>query len=246
MKILKTYLFLGFGFRVSGNLKIVGGHDVDISMYPWQVALHNGNEFFGAGVLISPSWVLTSPSCLKHKTAQNIIIRAGSTSWKSGGQTVAVKRIVMSGESSLEQRNLALLELSSPVTIRSAKPATLPQNGSDVSDNALVNVIGWGGVNASAYYYPTTLQGISVPVVTRFYCKKQYEGKFDVTEEMFCASVTGGKGPCFGDEGGSVSVGQLVVGIINSWGSTCTLTSNSAIFMRIGLYRDWIKKFAGV
>lgn len=176
----------------------------------------------------------------------NITIRAGSTSWISGGQTVGVKRTVISDDPNSEQDGLALLELVSLVTVSTAKPATLAPSGSDVSDNALVTVIGWGGVNASAYYYPTTLQSIYLPIVTRVYCKKQYEGKFNVTEKMFCASVTGGKGPCFGDAGGSVSFGKLVVGITSSWSSTCTLSSNSAIFMRIGLYRDWIKSVAGI
>lgn len=196
--------------------------------------------------MISPSWVLTSSSCLKHETEQNTFIRAGSTSWNSGGQTVGVKRYVVSEDPNSKQDGLALLELNSVVKVNTAKPATLPQSGSDVSDNALVTLVGWGGVNASAYFYPTTLQSITVPVVTRFYCKKHYEGKVNVTEKMFCASVTGGKGPCFGDEGGSVSVGKIVVGIIDSWGSYCTLSSNSAILMRIGLYRDWIKSIVGV
>lgn len=232
--------------RTNGNLKIVGGHDVDISSYPWQVALLHGNTFFCGGVLISPSWVLTSSSCLKHESEQNTFIRAGSASWNSGGQLVGVKRYVMSEDPNPKQGGLALLELNSVVKVSSAKPATLPRSGSDVSDNALVTVVGWGGVNASAYFYPTTLQGVSVPVVTRFYCQKQFEGKVNVTEKMFCVSVTGGKGPCFGDEGGSVSIGEVVVGIVDSWGSYCTLSSKSAIFMRIGLYRDWIKSIVGV
>lgn len=241
-------MFLGLNLRTSSaeKLKINGGDDVDISSYPWQVALYKGERFFCGGVLVSPSWVLTTANCIKLHYDQNITIRAGSTSSMSGGQTIDMKRALLSDDPNFEQDGLGLIELTSPVTISTAKTAILALNGSDVSDNAIVTVIGWGLTGTSGSSYSKTLKAVNLPVVTRFYCNKVYDGKIYVNEKMFCASDSGDKSPCIGDEGGSASVGNLVVGISVNWGFSCASSSDPVVFLRISLYRDWIKAVAGI
>lgn len=226
-------------------LGVIGGHDVDISKYPWQVSLHHNEEFERAGVLISPEWVLTSYPFSSNET---LSVRAGSSSWKTGGQLVYVKAIIPHPDAHPDkpENNIALLELSSPVNVTSARAANLPRANTDIYDNALVDLIGWGRTNASAFFYPTTLQGVTIPVVTRYYCHKHYESLYNVTTNMFCAGGSNLRTACFGDDGGSVSFGGTVVGIVNSWGIHCDLSSLPSVFMEVSKYRDWIKSFTGV
>lgn len=159
-----------------------------------------------------------------------------------------VKRVVPHPDAhpNKPENNLFLLELSSPINVTSAKPAVLPLANTDVSDNALVEVVGWGRTNASAFFYPTTLKAAFLPVVTRSYCKKEFDEKYNVTENMFCAGSTRSTATCFGDEGGSVSLGKVVVGIVNGWGVHCDLSPLPSIFMMLSKYRQWINYIAGV
>lgn len=220
----------------------MGGHDVNISSYPWQVSIFDDNNYFCGGVLISQSWVLTAASCMRHPLSKGISIRAGSSSWKSGGQKIDVKRFVIHPDLNTDkpEHNLALLELGAKLTVSSAKPAILASISTDLSSNNNVSVTGWGRVNASAFFYPLNLQAIQMTIVDQNLCIKQYEKSYNVTENMFCAGITEGKSPCYGDDGGSVSSENMVVGIINTWGVKCVLSPTSAIFMKVAKYKDWI------
>lgn len=144
------------------------------------------------------------------------------------------------------EHNIALLELETSLTNSIAKPAVLASSHMEISENTLVTIIGWGRINASAFFYPTRLQGVEIPVVDREVCRKQYQEKYNVTKNMFCAELAGGRSPCYGDDGGSASVDKIVVGITNGWGVSCALSSTSAIFMRLAEYRDWINSVADV
>lgn len=226
------------------NLGISGGHQVDISEFPWQVSIIHNEKFQGAGVLISSNWVITS---LAQYPDKDLYVRAGSPSWMIGGQVVKVKRMVVhpGARPDSPEDNLALLELSSSVTASSAKPATL---SSEVSENNVIEVIGWGKVNASASLYPNLLLEANIPVVEKNYCQKKFEDKFVLNEKMFCIEGKyNSKGACFGDEGGSVSVHKLgVVGIVNGRGLHCDTPSLPTIIVKVTKYRDWIKSITGI
>ena len=49
--------------------KIIGGNDVSIEDYPWQVSLQKSNYFglshFCGGSIIHPKWVITAAHCLE-------------------------------------------------------------------------------------------------------------------------------------------------------------------------------------
>ena len=62
------FLMLSISFSASAQEKVVGGVDVDIKDYPWQVALTSsasGSGFCG-GSIIGDSWVLTASTKGKH------------------------------------------------------------------------------------------------------------------------------------------------------------------------------------
>lgn len=192
--------------------------------------------------MVSTTWILTSAFLIQYS---NLTVRVGSSSWLEGGQIIIVTRSVAHPGYSAEgsEHNLALLELESPVTHTNAKPATLAHAGIHLSENTLIIVTGWGRTNALNIAYPTALQVMQIPVVDHEVCRKQYanaDANYKVTNNMFCAGEYG-KSTCSGNEGGAATVGKTVVGITNGWTVGCGFSPASAIFMKVGEYREWIK-----
>ncbi len=76
----------------------MGGVDVDIKDYPWQVALTSspsGSGFCG-GSIIGDSWVLTAAHCVNGDSPSNLYIRAGSSDpFASGGDSYSVNQIIV-------------------------------------------------------------------------------------------------------------------------------------------------------
>ena len=91
-------LILILSFNVSAQQKVVGGVDVEIKDYPWQVALTsspNGSGFCG-GSIIGDSWVLTAAHCVNGDSPSSLYIRCGATaSFASGGESYSVNQIIV-------------------------------------------------------------------------------------------------------------------------------------------------------
>ena len=58
--VLLVVFFASNFYNVSAQQKVVGGVDVDIKDYPWQVAVDYGC----GGSIIGDSWVLTAAHCV--------------------------------------------------------------------------------------------------------------------------------------------------------------------------------------
>ena len=89
---------LSVSFSASAQQKVVGGVDVDIKDYPWQVALTSspsGSGFCG-GSIIGDSWILTAAHCVNGTSASGLYIRCGaSASFASGGDSYSVNQIIV-------------------------------------------------------------------------------------------------------------------------------------------------------
>ena len=94
------YILLLFPFLAIGQIQpiVVGGVDVDIEDYPWQVSLTsnpNGGGFCG-GSIIANSWVLTAAHCVNGENPSNLYIRCGSSnSFALGGSSYSVNQIII-------------------------------------------------------------------------------------------------------------------------------------------------------
>lgn len=76
--------------------KIVGGTQVDdISQRPFQVAVLWYGSLLCGGSWIGGNKVLTAAHCCHGSSASSISVRAGSTSYASGGTVYDVERVEM-------------------------------------------------------------------------------------------------------------------------------------------------------
>ncbi|KAG5885758.1 hypothetical protein JTB14_031195 [Gonioctena quinquepunctata] len=227
--------------------RIVGGLNTDIALHPWQVSVQHRNSHFCGGFLISNTWVVTAAHCITLGFSTNLNIRAGSTRWNNGGQTVAVSTVIVHPNYSDNNINndIALLRLAAPVNVANARAAALPAAGQTITPGASVSITGWGalGENLGA---PVILQQVVVPAISRADCRRLYSVS-EITPQMFCAGVVGvgGKDACQGDSGGPAVVNGQVVGIV-SWGRGCARPQWPGVYTKVSAVRSWIAQNTGI
>ncbi|KAI1908806.1 hypothetical protein LOZ12_006076 [Ophidiomyces ophidiicola] len=193
--------------------RIVGGVEAKLGELPSTVALVEGGQRSGGGILIGPKLVLTAAHCA-YNTSMDFKIRAGAL---------------------LTCRE----EVSESPTISYAK---LPKRESDPTAKSKVTTAGWGRI-AIDEEASVTLRRVTVSVVDRSTCRAAYQKlNLPVTENMVCAAEPG-KDSCSGDSGGPLydDATKDLVGVV-SWGFQCAEPGFPGVYVRVGKYIEWIAK----
>ncbi|KAG5885763.1 hypothetical protein JTB14_031200 [Gonioctena quinquepunctata] len=227
--------------------RIVGGQNTDIAWHPWQVSVQHQNSHFCGGFLISDVWVVTAAHCITKGFRTDLNIRAGSTIWNNGGQTVPVSSFIIHPfyDDNNLNNDVALLRLAAPVNVANARAAALPRPGQEVGVGSPVSITGWGALGEQRPG-PLILQEVVVPALNRDDCRRLYSVG-QITNEMFCAGVVGigGKDACQGDSGGPAVVDGVVVGVV-SWGRGCARPQWPGVYAQVSAVRDWITQNTGI
>jgi secreted trypsin-like serine protease len=131
----------GADLAVGGDEKaIVGGANVTIGQFPWEVSVQGWGSHFCGGSIIAPGWVLTANHCVEGETGEGVTVLAGASrlSQAVDGQTRGVARIVRSpGHQTPESGgDVALLQLASPLTLGGDVAAIALATDADAADGA--------------------------------------------------------------------------------------------------------------
>jgi len=203
--------------------KIVGGSIAPVGAWPWQVALlFNGSspEFgqFCAGSLITEEWVVTAAHCVTSssgvpKLPSSIDVQAGIHTLSSNeGQRRDLSAIVVhpSYDSNIFDDDIALVKLSSPVTLNSTVSTIVPltpEDGSLADPGVTATVTGWGTTSSGGPSSDVLLQ-VEVPIVSTSDCNSSTSYNGGITVNMLCAGSIedGGIDSCQGDSGGPLVV----------------------------------------
>ncbi|CAG0884557.1 unnamed protein product [Cyprideis torosa] len=170
------------------------------------------------------------------------------------------------------RNDLALLRLAQPINFSSKRegisPVCLPKTPfkfhSEILHFDSCTVSGHGRTEVSLH--SETLLTASMHILPMLLCKKYYQSRAVITEDMLCARgdiaqvplvAPGGSidrrqavvasGPCVGDSGGPlVCRGRrdrvpYLVGI-TSWGAGCGDAKYPGVFVRVSSYLDWIQE----
>ncbi|KAL3481549.1 trypsin-like serine protease [Aspergillus californicus] len=228
---------------------IVGGSDVSIEDFPYQIALLYGGYRNCGGSIISPNHIVTAAHCVAPARPDELSIRAGSSSSSSGGTVVNVSSIAMHPQyyAPTVDNDIAVLTLAESLTYGPGiAPVGLPLSGSALlSTGENVVVSGWGSIREAG---PSSriLQAVTVSVVSMEECKESYRDYGDITDSMFCAGVPeGGKDACGGDSGGPVVADGVLIGVV-SWGHGCARKGFPGVYSSTAFLRDFIAQMTGI
>ncbi|MGD0341428.1 MAG: trypsin-like serine protease, partial [Bacteroidales bacterium] len=125
------YFYPFFTGTRESQTKIIGGANVSISDFPWQIYLISGSYQCG-GSIISSGWVVTAAHCVKTTSgttipAASMTITAGSSTPTTSGTKYYVSQVIPHPyyNSSTLENDIALLKVSSTINCTNCKPVKI-------------------------------------------------------------------------------------------------------------------------
>lgn len=223
---LAAHAIVGIATIIDRGFRIVGGQDAKIENFRYQVNLFIKGEPGCGGTILDKRTILTASHCTSDLKASQIIVHVGSNRTYSGTPyKVASFARHPKYNSDVVDYDAAVLKLAKDLKLSSAvQPigaiASLePVNGSSA------NVSGYGFLSEGGKR-SKRLQYVSVPIVGRDACKKDYGGH--ITDRMICAGKEG-KDSCSFDSGGPLVQNNSVFGIV-SFGIGCGYPGKPGVY----------------
>lgn len=247
--------------------KIVGGDDVDIHDYPWQVSMQlrppYGAQHFCGGTILSEDWILTASHCLVFDDGSggdlflepfHLRIRAGFTHMNnsSQGSHYNVAEVIMHPDYSTNPNDfrfdIALVRLAEPIDLdlenkASVNIVSMTEAAQGLTDpGTMARVSGWGALYSGGPS-PNNLQAVEVPIVD--VSDTNYQPG-SISADMILAGATG-KDACQGDSGGPLVVDDgndwySVAGVV-SFGVGCGSPGYPGAYARVSYFEDWLKEY---
>ncbi len=247
-RVLVTVVsMLGLAVAPAPALAIVGGADVPEGKFPATASVTISGAFGCTGTLIAPDWVLTAGHCSSITGGAGIAlpiamppssfaVTVGTNKANgTGGEQLAVDRVVVSGSYFLTQGNdTSLLHLAAPAK---TTPTPVAGTGYDplFAPGVLTDVVGFG-VTAEGGDAPPLLQEVAIPVLPDATCGATYGSSYETDTQLCGGYAEGGKDSCQGDSGGpmyarTVADRLFVVGAV-SYGDGCARPGTPGVYAR--------------
>ena len=238
--------------------EIVGGSTAAAGRWPWQVGLvqasisDNFNAQFCGGTLVDDLFVVTAAHCITEGNGSvtpkaQIRVLTGTQSLLAGGTRRVVDQIVRhpNYNNNTNDFDIAVIKLRTAAPGKKARLLTAAQEAELAATGDRAYVTGWGSLTGGNNF-PSQLQEVNVPIVSRTNCNdgNSYDGL--ITPRMICAGVSaGGRDSCQGDSGGPLVVRdaenryEILAGVV-SWGFGCAEPNLFGVYSRVAVLRNWV------
>ncbi|XP_066465447.1 transmembrane protease serine 5 [Eleutherodactylus coqui] len=240
----------------SKSTRIIGGRDVALGRWPWQVSLYLNNKHVCGGSIIAQQWIITAAHCVHNYRSPQLSswsvlsgIVSHSPVVRQQASSSAVEKIIYHRQydDRTHDYDIALMKLEKSLNYSdSIRPVCLPQYEQDLPSGSECWVSGWGHTHADNTHMPQSLKEARVPLISTKKCNSSciYDG--DITPRMLCAGYLDGKvDACQGDSGGPLvcqtDYTWRLVGVV-SWGMGCAEPNRPGVYTKIESFLDWIHK----
>ncbi|KAF5288286.1 hypothetical protein FQA39_LY04054 [Lamprigera yunnana] len=236
--------FLRCGSFQIANLdgKIVGGHDVEIEDYPYQISMqYYSMGHICGGSVIRPDVILTAAHCIIKAFVEYLsILHSTNDIINKDGVSISVSALKVHDQYShgLYDNDVAVMYLLSPIEFNSNKVGIIQLTevaGGNIMRTATLS--GWGATEFGESQ-SDVLQAITVNEVPFDDCNASHDNR--LTDSMMCFTAIG-KDACQLDSGGPLVdlETQQQIGIF-SWGRDCTHPLYPGVYTDVYKAREWI------
>ncbi|KAH8295673.1 hypothetical protein KR018_002578 [Drosophila ironensis] len=225
--------------------RVIGGKSIsNAKLGGYIVALKYAEVFYCGGTLIHNLIVLTAAHCfLGREKVLLWQVHGGISRLTEKGIRRRVMKFILSKEfkESTMEMDVALMRLDKPM--KGKLISTLALCSVDVPVGILVQVSGWGKVNANHEGPVNQLRTVRVPIIDKKKCYLSYQPvcKSKITESMLCAGVLGEKDACTMDSGGPLVYQKRVCGIV-SFGIGCASNKFPGVYTSVMSVKSFITK----
>ncbi|KAJ8666921.1 hypothetical protein QAD02_008583 [Eretmocerus hayati] len=229
---------LGDPKSLPGIIGIIGGQDVQIQEYPYQVAVNvSPTSDLCNGAIIASDQIITSASCLLSVPIDQIQIRAGSSTADEGGSVHRAVNVFIHDKFTIDsdENDVAIIEVAPPFEIdRTRQPIELFGKDDKADQGVYANASGYGDFERRT---PTDykLRVVSIPILDQ-------SCVFANTPGLICAGAIG-KGPCWNDFGSPLTIGGRLAGLLISISKPCGGPNFSGQYTEIAHVREWIDEY---
>ncbi|GLV45232.1 uncharacterized protein CBL_05333 [Carabus blaptoides fortunei] len=156
--------------------RIVGGSQVSIEDYPYQVSVRIYDYHVCGGSILDEATVLTAAHCVYGMNPSTFSVRVGNTA-HADGESVKVSRVTINRDydSNTADYDMAILKLATSLVFNnSIQPIPLQPKGVEVPAGTEAWVSGWGVTSEDSITVPALLRAVNLTVITNTECSNKY------------------------------------------------------------------------
>ncbi|XP_053691016.1 trypsin-7-like [Sabethes cyaneus] len=226
--------------------RIVGGIEVDIAGFPYQLSMRLNDDHWCGASIISSNWAMSAAHCTyPAPPVSSMTFRAGSSSRTTGGTIFQAAEIVNHPlyDPVTIDNDVCVIRITTSFVGTDIVPITIVPIGTSFPHGTRSVVSGWG-MTTPGGPLPVYLHAVNIPVVGQDACRGLW-GAQRITENMICAGEFG-RDACNHDSGSPLVTGGRQFGIV-SWG-TSQCGEQVGVYVNIGAasIRNFINSTTGV
>ncbi|XP_075451198.1 serine protease 55-like [Ascaphus truei] len=168
----------------------VGGGDVNVGEFPWQVSIQNRNSHFCGGSILNNWWILTAAHCfLNLNDFTDVTIVVGITDLKQKEKKRKIQQVIAhAGFDKHMNNDVALVQVKAAIRLnKQSAPVCLPkQNDLDKWRDCWAT--GWGFTGGADAVEPNILKKVAMQLLSSEKCAEMNK----VSSNILCAGYEEG------------------------------------------------------